>query len=54
VTGFGKVVLAEFGYDGKLMPSFPINAAKESRLMWWLKTIVLPKLYWNFMLRGRA
>ena len=54
VTGFGKVVLAEFGYDGKLMPSFPMNAAKESRLMWWFKTIILPRLYWHLMLRGRA
>lgn len=54
VTGFGKVVLAEFGYDGKLMPSFPMNPAKESRLMWWLKTLVLPRLYWYLMLRGRA
>ena len=54
ITGFGKVVLAEFGYDGALMPSFPMNPAKESRLMWWLKTIGLPKMYWYFMLRGRA
>ncbi len=54
VTGFGKVVLAEFGYDGKLMPSFPLNPARESRLMWWLKTLVLPRLYWYLMLRGRA
>ena len=54
ITGFGKVVLAEFGYDGVLMPSFPMNPAKESRLMWWLKTIGLPKMYWYFMLRGRA
>jgi sulfide:quinone oxidoreductase len=54
VTGFGKVVLAEFGYDGKVMPSFPWNQAKESRLMWWLKTLILPRLYWYLMLRGRA
>lgn len=54
VTGFGKVVLAEFGYDSKLMPSFPLNPAKERRIMWWLKTIILPRLYWYFMLRGRA
>jgi sulfide:quinone oxidoreductase len=54
VTGFGKVVLAEFGYDGKLMPSFPGNPARESRMMWWLKTRLLPVLYWRFMLRGRA
>jgi sulfide:quinone oxidoreductase len=54
VTGFGKVVLAEFGYDNKLLPSFPLNPAKERRIMWWLKTIALPKLYWYLMLRGRA
>lgn len=54
VTGFGKVILAEFGYDGKLMPTFPGNPARESRLMWWLKTLILPRLYWYLMLRGRA
>lgn len=54
ITGFGKVVLAEFGYDSKLLPSFPVNPARESRLMWWLKTILLPRLYWYGMMRGRA
>ena len=54
VTGFGKVVLAEFGYEGKLLPTFPGNAARESRLMWWLKTLLLPRMYWHLMLRGRG
>jgi sulfide:quinone oxidoreductase len=54
VTGFGKVVLAEFGYEGKLMPTFPGNPARESLLMWWMKVRLLPILYWKFMLRGLA
>jgi sulfide:quinone oxidoreductase len=54
VTGFGKVILAEFGYDGKLMPSFPIDATVERKSMWILKRHMLPILYWNGMLKGRA
>jgi sulfide:quinone oxidoreductase len=52
----GKIVLAEFGYGGKLMPSFPrwlIDGTKPSRLAWYLKEEVLPELYWKCMLRGR-
>jgi hypothetical protein len=36
----GKIVLAEFGYGGKLLPSFPgwlIDGTKPSRLAWLLK-----------------
>ncbi len=54
VTGFGKVMLAEFGYDGKLMPTFPIDPTKERRSMWHLKKDLLPTLYWQGMLKGRA
>ncbi len=53
VTGFGKVVLAEFGYEGKLMPSFPVDATRERRSMWFLKKTLLPQLYWRGMLKGR-
>jgi sulfide:quinone oxidoreductase len=52
----GKVVLAEFGYDGVLLPSFPswiIDGTKPSRAAWFLKEQVLPAVYWKAMLRGR-
>ncbi len=51
----GKVVLAEFGYGGKLLPSFPwaIDPTRPSRLAWILKSQVLPFVYWNVMLKGR-
>lgn len=49
----GKVILAEFGYDGKLLPTVPfINSAQPRRLAWWLKTWFLPRFYWAGMLRG--
>jgi sulfide:quinone oxidoreductase len=53
VTGQGKVILAEFGYDGKLMPSFPMDMTKERRSMWILKKDLLPSMYWKGMMTGR-
>ncbi|WP_342462644.1 NAD(P)/FAD-dependent oxidoreductase [Methylobacterium sp. 092160098-2] len=52
----GRVVLAEFGYGGKLMPSFPawlIDGTKPSHLAWFLKERMLPPIYWKAMLKGR-
>ncbi|MBM4251262.1 MAG: NAD(P)/FAD-dependent oxidoreductase [Deltaproteobacteria bacterium] len=53
ITDIGKVILAEFGYDGKLMPSFPLDPTKERRLYWHLKKDLLPTLYWQGMMKGR-
>lgn len=53
ITGVGKVILAEFGYDGKLLPSFPMDMTKERRSMWILKKDLLPPMYWKGMLTGR-
>ena len=52
----GKIVLAEFGYGGKLLPSFPkwlIDGQYPSVLAWLLKAQALPWIYWNAMLKGR-
>ena len=52
----GKIVLAEFGYAGKLLPSFPqwlIDGQKPSRLAWLLKEKLLPPIYWRAMLKGK-
>ena len=53
VTGYGKVVLAEFGYDGKIMETFPFDQAQERYSMYLLKAYGLPAMYWNGMLQGR-
>lgn len=52
----GKIVLAEFGYGGKIIPSFPsyiLDGTKPSRAAWILKESVLPYIYWKGMLKGR-
>ena len=54
VTGFGKLILAEFDYDGKPQESFPFDQSQERYSMYMLKAHALPELYWNGMLRGRA
>ncbi len=52
----GKIVLAEFGYGGKLLPTFPqwaLEGTRPTRQAWWLKARVLPDVYWHGMLKGR-
>jgi len=49
----GKIILAEFGYGGKLMPTFNWDSTKPRRLAWFLKKSILPTVYWSLMLKGR-
>jgi sulfide:quinone oxidoreductase len=53
VTGYGRLVLAEFDYDLNPKETFPFDQAKERRSMYWLKVYGLPAMYWHGMLRGR-
>lgn len=61
VTGYGKMVLAEFDYDKNFMPDpklkqFPMmikNSSKEHWRLWILKKYLLPYLYWNKLLKGK-
>jgi sulfide:quinone oxidoreductase len=54
VTGYGRLILAEFDYDGKPVETFPFDQSKERLSMYLLKKHILPPLYWQGMLRGRA
>ena len=49
----GKIVLAEFGYGGKLLPTFPLDSTVPRRSAWLLKTRILPIVYWDGLLKGR-
>lgn len=52
----GKIVLAEFGYGGTLLPTFPkwlVDGTKPTRRAWILKEQILPPVYWKAMLRGK-
>jgi sulfide:quinone oxidoreductase len=61
VTGYGKMVLAEFDYDQTFMPDpklkkFPMmisDSSKEHWRLWVLKKYLLPYLYWNKLLKGK-
>jgi len=49
----GKIILAEFGYGGKLLPTFPLDPTVPRKSAWVLKKNILPSVYWNAMLKGR-
>jgi sulfide:quinone oxidoreductase len=53
VTGYGKLVLAEFDYDKNPDESFPFDQTQERYSMYALKAYGLPRMYWNGMLKGR-
>ncbi|GJM32693.1 MAG: pyridine nucleotide-disulfide oxidoreductase [Saprospiraceae bacterium] len=58
VTGYGKMVLAEFDYDQNFTPDpklkqmLVFNSDKEHWRLWMLKKYILPYLYWNKMMKG--
>ena len=60
VTGYGKMVLAEFDYkknfipDPKLKRLLISDSSKEHWRLWMLKKHMLPYLYWNKMMKGEA
>jgi sulfide:quinone oxidoreductase len=49
----GKIILAEFGYGGKLVPTFNWDSTKPRWSAWILKKHILPQVYWRLMLKGR-
>jgi sulfide:quinone oxidoreductase len=54
VTGYGRLVMAEFDYELRPRESFPFDQSKERFSMYLVKRYGLPLLYWHGMLRGRA
>ncbi|MFZ9718189.1 MAG: FAD/NAD(P)-binding oxidoreductase [Chitinophagaceae bacterium] len=53
VAGYGKLILAEFGYDNKVMETFPFDQSKPRWSMYVLKKYILPWLYWHKILKGK-
>uniref|UniRef100_A0A8C5D9F1 Sulfide:quinone oxidoreductase, mitochondrial n=1 Tax=Gouania willdenowi TaxID=441366 RepID=A0A8C5D9F1_GOUWI len=51
VTSYNTVIMAEFDYNLQPLETFPINQAKESRVMYHMKADVMPHLYWHGLLR---
>ncbi len=54
-TGHGKLLLAEFDHNNKLMPTFPVlDPTKEHYSLWLLIRYLMPWAYWNRILKGKA
>lgn len=59
VTGYGKMVLAEFDYQNNFTPDpqlkkmLVFDSSKEHWRLWMLKKYALPYLYWNKMMKGK-
>jgi sulfide:quinone oxidoreductase len=52
VTGYGRLIMAEFDYECKPKETFPFDQSKERLSMYLLKKYGFPFLYWNGMLKG--
>ena len=52
ITEYGRLILAEFDYDGNPKETFPFDQSKERLSMYLMKKYGLPKIYWQGMLRG--
>lgn|SRR5690625_345735 len=59
VTGYGKMVMAEFNYKNEFTPDPMLKfmgittSYKEHWRLWILKKYILPFLYWNQMMKGK-
>lgn len=51
VTGRGKCIMAEFGYDGRILETFPINQSKERLTMYYMKKDIMPWMYWHLLVK---
>ncbi len=54
VTGYGKVIMAEFDYDLQPRETFPLDQSKERYSMYLVKAYGLPALYWHGIMKGRV
>lgn len=52
VTGYNKLILAEFDYSKEPAESMPFNQAVERASMYMMKKDLLPIMYWDGMLKG--
>ncbi len=50
-TQYGKIMLAEFNYDGP-DPSFPLDPTKPRWIWWVFDLYMLKPMYWYLMMRG--
>ncbi|CAH8864629.1 unnamed protein product [Trichobilharzia szidati] len=52
VTGYNRGIIAEFDYSMKPLETLPIDQGKERYLFYFMKTFVLPPIYWDWFING--
>lgn len=52
VVSSKECILAEFGYNQKILETMPMDQSKPSKLAFFVKSRVLPPLYWGGLVRG--
>lgn len=52
VTSYGKLILAEFDFNGEPLETFPFDQGKERYSMYYMKKDILPEVYWNGLVKG--
>jgi len=53
VTGYSSLVLAEFDFDKNPVETFIFDQGKERWSMYQLKSHVMPRIYWDLMVKGQ-
>lgn len=53
ITGYGKLILAEFDYDLNPKETFPFDQSRERYSMFLLKRYIIPAIYWQGLLKGK-
>lgn len=53
VTGYGRLILAEFDYNLEPKETFPFDQGKESAMLYKLKADIMPALYWRGLIAVR-
>jgi len=53
VTGYSSLVLAEFDYEKKPVETFIFDQGKERWSMYQLKSHLMPRIYWDYMVKGK-
>lgn len=52
LTKKGGCILAEFGYDGKVLETFPMDQGVERWTMFQAKANIMPNIYWYLHVKG--
>jgi len=51
LVNHNRVMLVEFGYDGSVLETFPVDQRVPRRTMFYITVYIMPLIYWKLLLR---